>query len=281
MTTLFIIAGIVLLILAVWLWLICPRIFHKADMSAYDGLIVAHRGMYEPELGIPENTMLAFRRAVENGYAIEMDVHLTADGIPVVSHDASLRRVYGEDVIIEEHTLAELAPYTATGTEEHIPTFRAFLDLVGGKVPLVIELKGTRKNIALVAAVKKELADYTGVYCIESFDPWLIAGVRREMPSVARGFLASRFFSEGNHGLPYFMSQCLLFNWKIRPDFIAYEKHGAGRLPMTLVCGMLGCRAVAWTIRTPEERDAAAPHFDTLISEHLDVLFPDGAKKFR
>ena len=281
MTTLFIIVGIVLLILAVWLWLICPRIFRKADMSAYDGLIVAHRGMYEKDRGIPENTMLAFRRAVENGYAIEMDVHLTADGVPVVSHDASLRRVYGADIVIEEHTLAELVPYAVPGTDEHIPTFRAFLDLVDGKVPLVIELKGTRKNIALVAAVKKELENYTGVYCIESFDPWLIAGVRREMPNVARGFLASRFFSEGQHGLPYFMSQCLLFNWKIRPDFIAYEKHGAGRLPMTLVCGMLGCRAVAWTIRTPEERDAAAPHFDTLISEHLDVLYPDGRKTFR
>jgi len=273
--------ALLLLVLLFWLFLIFPRLSRKEKLRPFRGAIIAHRGMFDTEKGVPENTMAAFRLAVENGYGIETDVHLTRDGEVVICHDGNMKRTYGIDMVIEEHTLRELRECRAIGNGERIPLFSEFLALVDGRVPLVIELKGEKKDAPLAEAVAKYLRNYKGVYCVESFNPFLVRAFAKAMPEVPRGYLTTRFFTEGRRTLPYWMAQCLLFNFLFRPDFIAYEHVGAGRLPLTLVCGLLGCHAVTWTVRTKQELEAAKPHFDTLICENIGTLFPKGEKRFR
>jgi glycerophosphoryl diester phosphodiesterase len=242
-------------------------------------LMIAHRGLSGIET---ENTNAAFIAAANRSYyGIETDIHLTRDGEVVICHDSNMLRTYGIDMIIEDHTLAELRECRAIGNGEEIPLFSEFLSLVDGQVPLVIELKGAKKDAPLAEAAAKILRDYKGVYCVESFNPVLVKAFAKAMPEVPRGYLTTRFFTQGRRTLLYWMAQCLLFNFLFRPDFIAYEHVGAGRLPMTLVCGLFRCHAVTWTIRTEEELKAAKPHFDTLICENIPVLFPDGEKHFR
>ena len=99
----------------------------------------AHRGLHDEKL--PENSMGAFRAALENGYGIELDVHLLADGNLAVIHDSTLKRVTGAEGIVEDLVTEDLKNYHLGGTEETIPTFRELLDLYEGKAPLIVELK--------------------------------------------------------------------------------------------------------------------------------------------
>ena len=105
----------------------------------------AHRG-YHDKPHIPENSMAAFRRAVENHYGAELDVHLMRDGNLAVIHDASLKRTAGADVLVEDLTAEELKRYRLEGTEEQIPLFSEVLEVFEGKTPLIVELKAERGN---------------------------------------------------------------------------------------------------------------------------------------
>ena len=131
----------------------------------------AHRG-YHDKPRIPENSLPAFRRAVQCGFGAELDVHLMKDGHLAVIHDASLRRTAGADVEIEDLTAEELKNYTLEGTEHHIPLLEEVLPIFAGKAPLIIELKSWKGNqAALAERVCREMEGYYGPYCMESFDP--------------------------------------------------------------------------------------------------------------
>ena len=149
----------------------------------------AHRGLHGN--GVPENSLEAFRHAMENGYGMELDIHLMSDGNLAVIHDASLRRTADADVQIEDLTTQDLAKYSLEGTAEGVPTFRQVLDLVAGKVPLIVELKPMNENHAeLTEAACKMLDEYKGLFCMESFDPRCIRWLKKNRPGILRGQLA-------------------------------------------------------------------------------------------
>lgn len=102
----------------------------------------AHRGLHDKEL--PENSLAAFGAAVDRGFGIELDVRLTKDGVLVVFHDDTLTRMCGVDKRVSELTLDEIKELKLAGSEYGVPTLEEFLDCVGGKVPLLIELKGAQ-----------------------------------------------------------------------------------------------------------------------------------------
>ena len=112
------------------------------DLSWLTARPIAHRGLHDMNSSVWENTLPAFARAIERGYAIECDVHLSADGDAVVFHDNDLKRLTGDDGFVWQRTAAELAALRIGGTADHPPTLQEMLDLVAGRVPLVIELKG-------------------------------------------------------------------------------------------------------------------------------------------
>jgi len=188
----------------------------------------AHRGLHDAALGIPENSMAAFRRAVEHGFGAELDIHLMADGELAVVHDSNLKRVCGADVCIEDLTAADLPNYPLMGTEETIPLFREVLELFEGKTPLVIELKAERGNAALLTdRVMAALKGWNGTYCVESFHPAVLLRLRERYPHVLRGQLSQNFLKDsevGNLSLPArFVLTNLLTTALTKPDFIAYH----------------------------------------------------------
>lgn len=86
---------IILLILFILLYCfaIFPEISRQKRMKAFHGIMFAHRGLHSKTHGIPENSMSAFRAAIQKNYGIELDLHLTRDGELVVFHDDDLKRV--------------------------------------------------------------------------------------------------------------------------------------------------------------------------------------------
>lgn len=228
------------------------------DLPKLRGYFYAHRGLHGENC--PENSLAAFRKAVENGYGMELDVHLLADGSLAVIHDSSLFRTTGQEGVVEDLTADRLKNYPLEGTEETIPLFSQVLDMVSGKVPLIIELKTYKKNhAALTDAVCRMLENYEGAYCIESFDPFCVRHLRTHHPRVIRGQLSEDFLkSKGKY--PWILKWIMttqLPNFLTAPDFVAYRFQDRNRLGMAIVQKLWRVQGVSWTLTTQEELDTA------------------------
>ena len=229
------------------------------DLPKLRGWNYAHRGLHGD--GRPENSMAAFRAALDRGYGIELDIHLLKDGNLAVLHDSLLQRTTGREGRIEDLTTEELADYRLEGTEETIPTFRQVLDLFAGKAPLIIELKPVDGNhAALCEAACRMMEGYSGLYCMESFDPRCVAWLRVHRPEVIRGQLTEYSLDMEYHvpmPLRFALSHNLL-NCCGRPDFIAYRYSHRKKSCTNFICEkLLGVQGVAWTLKTPEDHEGA------------------------
>lgn len=218
----------------------------------------AHRGLHDDKL--PENSMGAFRAALENGYGIELDVHLLADGNLAVIHDSALKRTTGADGMVEDLTTEDLTKYYLEGTGETIPTFRELLDLYEGKAPLIVELKPARGNHAALTAKAVEMLDsWNGLYCLESFDPRCIYWLKKNRPDICRGQLSGNYF-ELKDKMSIWLRMVLTWhmeNFLCLPDFIAYRFCDRKNFATTLVRRLWRIPGVSWTLKTPEEYAAA------------------------
>lgn len=141
---------------------------------------VAHRGYHDMNREIWENTLSAFSRAIEAGFAIECDIQLSSDSVPMVFHDHDLQRLCNMNGEVRERTAGELRMLSIGGTADKIPTLRQMLDLVKGRVPLVIELKGldAEQDDGFVEAVLEVLEGYEGKVALMSFDYHLLRALK-------------------------------------------------------------------------------------------------------
>lgn len=227
----------------------------------------AHRGLHNNQSDCPENTLAAFRKAVEAGYGIEMDIQLTRDRKVVVAHDMDLKRVAGIERAVDSFTYEELKKIPLFDSEETIPLLTDVLKLVDGKVPLVVELK-FRHGSRICEKADKILREYEGVYCIESFHPQVLWWYKKNHPEVYRGQLSMNYKKvEGWDNLLHFALEHLLFNFLTKPDFIAYDKNSPRALSKEICRKIWGSQTFAWTIKSQEELDAAKPYFDRFIFE--------------
>ena len=213
----------------------------------------AHRGLHDEK--IPENSLAAFRAAVESGFGIELDVQLSKDGEVMVFHDESLLRVTGCDASLYTKTRVELSELCLANTDEKIPTLREVLDLVEGRVPLLVEIKSDHAVFDVCAKTAALLDTYHGAYMVESFHPLAVNWFRKNRPHVVRGQLSARLFVKGKRTPSMFLVQNLLLNFLARPDFVAVRHVYGGYLPVRL-CRALGAVTFAWTVKTKEEYTA-------------------------
>ncbi len=222
-----------------------------ADFSAFKGVRFAHRGLHGN--GVPENSLWAFKRAVERGYGSELDVHLLADGELAVIHDHSLKRTAGADVKVEDLTIKELNDYRLEGTAEKIPTLKEVLDLYGGKAPLIIELKPTKNNVEkLCLNTAYLLKSYRGKYCIESFDPRCVKWFKKHCSGIIRGQLSQNFLKSKNSKMPAilkFAMTFLLSNFLTKPDFIAYKFDDRNNISFKICTKLHKIQGVSWTVK--------------------------------
>ena len=262
---------IVLIVLIIlYLFLIAPRMIGKADRNSLYGVHYAHRGLFNNKTDAPENSLAAFKKAIESGYGIELDVQLSKDGIPVVFHDATLKRMCGVDGNVWDYTLEELQKMHLASSDETIPTFSEALETIGGKVPIIVEYKldvAQTKVCELGNELLNKYVDtYHGAYCIECFHPLALIWYRKHRPDVVRGQLCMEYWKEEKyHGkLLYLLLSYLVTNVATRPDFIAYQHSDASNLSRR-ICRKLGALSVTWTIKSQEQYKKARPHFDLFI----------------
>ncbi len=267
---------IVLVVLALlYVFLIAPRMFNRPDMSGLMGYHYAHRGYFDNDSAAPENSMAAFRAAIDAGYGIELDVQMSADGVPMVFHDGDLERMCGVSGKIWEYTCAELQQMRLLDTEETIPTFGEVLELIAGQVPVIVEYKLDRVNTDVCQAGNALLQNYEGDYCIQCFHPLALMWYKKNAPEVVRGQLSQSFWEEEKyHGdALYALLSYMIENVVTRPDYIAYQFDDADNLSFRL-CRAMGAKTAAWTLRDPADYEIAKEDFDLFIFDSFALEAP-------
>ena len=246
---------------------IMPRMGHRKARKAFRGVYYAHRGLFDNDGDAPENSLKAFERAVKAGYGMEMDVQVTKDGVPVVFHDFTLERMCGKGGKVCDYTWQELKDFTLAKSRETIPLFADVLKAVGGRVPLIVEIKVEWMDLSVCPAADKLLRSYQGLLWYRRNHREIVRG------QLSDGFVKASRLKESWHLLVQnFLLQNLLFNWLTKPDFVAYNHKYEEVLARRLCKNLYGNMAVAWTIKSQEELERAKSKFDLFI---FDSFLPD------
>lgn len=252
--------------------------------SRFGKYYIAHRGLFDnPDTSlsetagsvdnkndkkrIPENSLAAFEEAVRHGYGIELDVQLTADNKLVVFHDNNLKRMCGDPRLLRNLTYEELKDLRLAGTQERIPLFKEVLKLVDGRVPLFVEIKPEGRYFENTRRASAMLKKYKGIYCVQSFNPFVLLWFRKYRPEVLRGQLATDFKKDGDKHQPMlqFLLSDMLFNCFSRPDFISYNHKHSDKLAFRICTRIFSSLSAAWTIQSKEELEAAKKDFEFFI----------------
>lgn len=263
----FVAAAILFGLLGLSLYMLRPETEKTRSFAAFDHTMIAHRGLFDNHSEAPENSLAAFRKAVDQGFGIELDVQLTKDGKLVVFHDFDLKRMCGIHKKLTELTYAELEQYSLKGSTEKIPLFSAVLDLIAGRTPLVVEIKVGYDYKATTEAAAEMLSQYSGVYCMECFNPLALVWYRRHNPKVLRGQLSMDFFHSEDKmpKIVRFFLTNLLLNFCAKPDFISYNHKDRHIRGFRMCRKLFKVKTAAWTIKSQAELEAARGTFDMFI----------------
>ncbi len=233
---------------------------------------IAHRGLHDAARGILENTASAALAAISGNYGIEADLQISADGEAMVFHDDELERLTEGNGPVREMTAAQLGRLSFKQTADRMLTLGEFCDLVAGRTALFLELKSRfdgDRRIALRAM--DVLKTYTGPVALMSFDPVLIALVRRQSPGLVRGIVAQRHYRNRDwRALSPALRRACAYLWHLsasRPHFLAYNVADLPAAPVTIARAALGLPLLTWTVRSAADRAHAARYADQIIFE--------------
>jgi len=239
----------------------------------------AHRGFHSEELGLPENSLSAFEEALKRGYGVELDVHLSADGIPVVFHDEELHRMTGVEGRVDELTLSELKTLSLIANGERLPTLKEALQVIQGARPVLVEVKNYGQPVGpLEQAVAEVLDSYEGPFFIQSFNPMTLKWFLKHRPSFHRGLISWGFPVEEVqlNATTRYLLRNLMFSPICKPHYIAYEYQDLARFKLKRLHRMRksGTPLLVWTVRSPEAAEISFLRADNIIFEGFDAQMP-------
>lgn len=224
----------------------------------------AHRGLFNNK-DLPENSMKAFENAVENGFAIELDVQFTKDKKVVVFHDYTLERLTKDSRNVEDIAYNELKDLNLLNTREKIPLLEDVLDIINGKVPLLIEIKNCRNILELGESVASLLENYDGKYAIQSFDTCVLKWFEKNKNYVLTGQLIGKYV-----GIETFRHcEDLVLDFKkffleYKLDFLSIDSYDIDNLAIKTF-RFLRIPVLSWTIRNNYELEKIKDFADGYI----------------
>lgn len=247
------------------LGIIPARPEHRPKMDWLTERPVAHRGLHGDS--VPENSLGAVAAAVDAGYPVECDVRLSRDGVPMVVHDETLERLAGRDAAVSDLTADELADVTLLGTDARIPRLTEVVQTVDGAVGLLIEVKSVGWPGDLEPAVAMTLDSYEGYFALQSFDPLSLAWFRWYRPGWLRCQLGGRIGPTAG-AVQRSVARNLRGIWLSDPHCIGYRSNGLDSDAVARERER-GRPILAWTVRSPAEREAIGSRADNVIFENF------------
>lgn len=235
---------------------------------------IAHRGLFDPAAGRVENSRAAFQAAIDADLGIECDVRPAAGGVPVVFHDDVVDRLIDGNGPVADLTEADLAQLKYRGHDDTILSFTELLDLVAGRVPLLVEIKSEWEppDHGFLFRVCRMAAYYEGPIALMSFDPAVVELAKQYAPQVPRGIISGSFAGEGWWGDRIDAQRAarlrdLEESEAASPDFYAYEVQALQTAAPQRVRD-LGMPLFTWTVRSEEDRALAEQFADAPIFEN-------------
>lgn len=250
---------------------------NRPNLSWLTARPIAHRGLHDASKGVIENSISAARAAIAAGFGVECDVQLTADGELVVFHDDMLERLTAGSGAVATHKSSELRRLRLRGGADAIPSFSEFLAAIGGRTPIVVEIKSAFDgDTAAAQRTAQALARYDGPVAIESFDPDQIAFLRARAAALGiahrpLGIVGEAQYSEADW--PQLtaaqreeLTQFLHYK-RTLPDFLSWNMRDLPNAIPLLLRDALGIPVTAWTVRTPEMAARAREWTDQIVFE--------------
>jgi len=235
---------------------------------------IAHRGLHHG-VEIPENSLAAFEAACEAGYPIELDCHLhERSGEIIVFHDQDLTRLAQDPRDIQKMSLSDLLKVRLYETDQKIPTLKQVLELVNGRVPLLIETKQFKSNGSFEKKLIEMMDEYEshcgGEWAIQSFHHGALCYIQRHYPHVVKGMLSGSMDDAEIPGWQKASVRSLVLLPLIKPQFLSYEvahlKRRETKLPWQKI---LGVPVIGWTIRNKKDYKSAIAVCDNVIFENF------------
>ena len=223
---------------------------------------IAHRGLHNDIY--PENSLGAFDYACQKGFAIELDVHTLKDGNVAVFHDQNTLRLCGKDQDIGNISTDELKDYKLLKTKYTIPTLKEVLELVDGRVPIMIERKPASRKEKLVQKTYDIIKDYKGEIAVKSFNPFSIMWFKKHANHIPRGLLSSYFEHDNLPRIYKIVLKKLLFFRLCKPDFISYN---INNLPNKYVTRK-NVPVITWTVNNKELENKAFESACNIVFEN-------------
>lgn len=222
----------------------------------------AHRGLHSD--GVPENSIAGAVGAMAAGLAIECDIQMSGDGVPMVFHDWDLARLAGADGQFADYTAAQLSAKLLRGSDQNPATLIRFLEEVGGRVPVLVEVKSlpTMQFEPVCTAVSEVLSAYSGDFAVMSFDDRITKWFRENTTIMPCGLV----MREDEFGYTQSADERRAAFDNAQPDFLAYH---IAALPSDWVADLRssGLPILSWTVDTPETRARALQCADAVIAE--------------
>jgi len=231
---------------------------------------IAHRGLHCDK--IPENSLAAFQAAIDAGYPIEIDVQLTKDKVPVVYHDDTLNRLTGLQKRVTKAMCHVVSALKIADTDQDVPTFKEVLDLIAGKVPLLIEIKRNKGSRGIERIVLDALKDYKGKFAIQSFNPMALRKVRKIDPSIYCGLLSSKLTEMKMLRIKRAAVRNARLFFLAKPDFVSFEINSFPNDRVKRFREELQLPIIGWTVKTKEDIERALEYCDGIIFENIENL---------
>lgn len=237
---------------------------------------IAHRGLHDRAANRVENSLGAARAAIDAGFAIECDVQRSRDGEAMVFHDFDLQRLTAARGMLAERTAAELERIALDRSADRISTLSAFVDLIGGRVPLICEIKSSFDgDMRLAARTAEVVRDYAGPVALKSFDPAVMKHLRANTDLASRqvplGIVAEAHYSDPEWTGLEPDQRCRLAALTdfadLRPDFLSYAVDDLPHAAATLFRAAWNRPVICWTVRTAEQRKRAERWSDQMVFE--------------
>jgi glycerophosphoryl diester phosphodiesterase len=238
------------------------------DLSWMKGYC-AHRGLHNKEQCIEENSPSAFQLAIDAGLNIEMDIRITKDEQLIVFHDADGRRMLSIDENIEQLTLKEVQSATIGNSKDHVLTLAEFLNMVSGKVGLIIEIKATSQNERVCQLCAEILDGYTGNFSICSFRPEILHWFAKNRKQFIRGQLIENILDDKRHSWMVRVLQSFNgFAFHAKPNYLTVEyRHSRLFFWIRIFHGFL----CVWTIRDKTWMEKNQHRVDAIIFENVKI----------
>jgi glycerophosphoryl diester phosphodiesterase len=241
---------------------------------------IAHRALHDRARRRIENSASAIRAARAAGYGIEIDLQLSSDGVAMVFHDEVLGRLTGEAGPLNARSAAELGRIKLAGSDDTIPTFAQVLSLIGGAVPLLVEIKDQTLTMSqtdgrLEQATARDLQSYSGEVALMSFNPHSVAHMAGLCPMRPRGLTTSAY---GDDWAPLSTATCDILREipdydRTHSSFISHEAQDLTR-PRVAELKAQGAAILCWTIRSPEAEAEAREIAHNITFEGYAAAFP-------